>query len=177
MYIQWSREICPENRRYTRETIQPGIRNLNGRSHRECTPDPFPYMRSMHDAIIHVRYVSVSHLHKMANTTNKTNRPNRHRHEADQFDSQPSSITVPFLPSSHTMTSDTPSKPGGLSLYANLLDPSTESSPAPGTISRAPVVFKQSSEDNAQSDESAAKKQQLNAGRFPTLLSIASFAS
>ncbi|OJJ87088.1 putative G-patch DNA repair protein (Drt111) [Aspergillus glaucus CBS 516.65] len=58
------------------------------------------------------------------------------------------------------MTSDqTPSRPG-LSLYANLLDPSAES-PAPGTISRAPVVFKQSSEDNAQSDE-AAKKQQLN---------------
>lgn len=75
------------------------------------------------------------------------------------------------------MTSDTPSKPGGLSLYANLLDPSAESSPAPGTISRAPVVFKQSSEDNAQSDESAAKKQQLNSGRFPTLLSITSFAS
>lgn len=60
------------------------------------------------------------------------------------------------------MTSDsTPSKPGGtLSLYANLLDPSADSNP--GTISRAPVVFKQSSEDNAQSDESAAKKQQLN---------------
>ncbi|KAJ5176324.1 uncharacterized protein N7482_002201 [Penicillium canariense] len=56
----------------------------------------------------------------------------------------------------------TPSKPGGMmSLYANLLDPSAESSP--GTISRAPVVFKQSSEIDAQSDESAAKKQQLNA--------------
>ncbi|ODM22368.1 hypothetical protein SI65_03214 [Aspergillus cristatus] len=56
-------------------------------------------------------------------------------------------------------SNQTPSRPG-LSLYANLLDPSAESS-APGTISRAPVVFKQSSEDNAQSDE-AAKKQQLN---------------
>ncbi|KAJ6122437.1 hypothetical protein N7512_004902 [Penicillium capsulatum] len=57
----------------------------------------------------------------------------------------------------------TPSKSGGMvSLYANLLDPSAES--APGTISRAPVVFKQSSESNdAQPDESAAKKQQLNA--------------
>ncbi|CAI7629026.1 unnamed protein product [Penicillium pancosmium] len=52
-----------------------------------------------------------------------------------------------------------PSKGGGMmSLYANLLDPSAES--APGTISRAPVVFKQS--DDAQPDESAAKKQQLN---------------
>lgn len=49
-----------------------------------------------------------------------------------------------------------------MSLYANLLDPSAES--APGTISRAPVVFKQS--DDAQPDESAAKKQQLNPGTF-----------
>lgn len=49
-----------------------------------------------------------------------------------------------------------------MSLYANLLDPSAESTP--GTISRAPVVFKQSSEADAQPDDSAAKKQQLNAG-------------
>ncbi|KAJ5579105.1 hypothetical protein N7450_007972 [Penicillium hetheringtonii] len=55
----------------------------------------------------------------------------------------------------------TPAKGGGMSLYANLLDPSAES--APGTISRAPVVFKQSSEADAQPDDSAAKKQQLNA--------------
>jgi splicing factor 45 len=62
----------------------------------------------------------------------------------------------------------TPSKPGGMmSLYANLLDPSAESTP--GTISRAPVVFKQSSETDTQSDESAAKKQQLNAGTFEFL--------
>ncbi|GES62634.1 G-patch DNA repair protein [Aspergillus terreus] len=59
------------------------------------------------------------------------------------------------------MTSDsTPAKPGGmLSLYANLLDP--ESSSAPGTISRAPVVFKQADADSP-ADDSAAKKQQLN---------------
>lgn len=58
----------------------------------------------------------------------------------------------------------TPSKGGGLmSLYANLLDPSAES---PGTISRAPVVFKQGAEADAQSDESAAKKQQVNAGTY-----------
>ncbi|KAI9042559.1 putative G-patch DNA repair protein (Drt111) [Aspergillus affinis] len=58
------------------------------------------------------------------------------------------------------MTSDsTPSKPGGmLSLYANLLDPSADSA-SPGTISRAPVVFKQA-EGEAPSDESTAKKQQ-----------------
>ncbi|KAJ5875633.1 uncharacterized protein N7473_012980 [Penicillium subrubescens] len=56
----------------------------------------------------------------------------------------------------------TQSKGGGMmSLYANLLDPSAESTP--GTISRAPVVFKQSFETDAQPDESAANKQQLNA--------------
>ncbi|THC94457.1 hypothetical protein EYZ11_006060 [Aspergillus tanneri] len=67
------------------------------------------------------------------------------------------------------MTSDsTPSKPGGvISLYANLLDPSAESA-SPGTISRAPVVFKQAAEGEAQSDESAAKKQQqLSAAQKP----------
>lgn len=62
----------------------------------------------------------------------------------------------------------TPSKGGGMmSLYANLLDQSANS---PGTISRAPVVFKQSSENDAQSDESAATKQQLNAGISATLV-------
>lgn len=55
-----------------------------------------------------------------------------------------------------------PSKGGKLSLYANLLDPSAESTP--GSISRAPVVFKQSSEADTETDESAAKKQQLNPG-------------
>ncbi|GIJ82401.1 hypothetical protein Asppvi_000909 [Aspergillus pseudoviridinutans] len=61
------------------------------------------------------------------------------------------------------MASDsTPSKGGGLSLYANLLDPSSNTS-SPGTISRAPVVFKQASEGDSQTDDSAAKKQQLNA--------------
>ena len=64
-----------------------------------------------------------------------------------------------------------PPRGGGmLSLYANLLDPSADSS-APGTISRAPVVFKQSSEAEAQPDESADKKQQISAGRSHTLLS------
>ncbi|CAG8891116.1 unnamed protein product [Penicillium egyptiacum] len=54
------------------------------------------------------------------------------------------------------MASDPPPK-RGMSLYANLLDPSTD---APGTISRAPVVFKQP-ETEPQPDD-AAKKQQLN---------------
>ncbi|KAL4906447.1 hypothetical protein BDW74DRAFT_132604 [Aspergillus multicolor] len=63
------------------------------------------------------------------------------------------------------MASDsTPAKPGGmLSLYANLLDPVADNSP--GTISRAPVVFKQA-EGEAQSEEAAAKKQANNALRF-----------
>lgn len=60
-----------------------------------------------------------------------------------------------------------PSKGGTMSLYANLLDPSADSTP--GTISRAPVVFKQSSEPDVQSDDSAAKKQQVNAGTFEFL--------
>ncbi|KAJ5373404.1 hypothetical protein N7517_005410 [Penicillium concentricum] len=51
----------------------------------------------------------------------------------------------------------TPSR-GGMSLYANLLNTSTDT---PGTISRAPVVFKQS-ETEHQPDDAAAKKQQLN---------------
>ncbi|OJJ44749.1 hypothetical protein ASPZODRAFT_144703 [Penicilliopsis zonata CBS 506.65] len=57
----------------------------------------------------------------------------------------------------------TPSKAGGMSLYANLLDSSADSSSSPGTISRAPVVFKPSSEGDSQQDDSAAKKQQLSA--------------
>ncbi|KAF9887892.1 hypothetical protein FE257_009552 [Aspergillus nanangensis] len=54
--------------------------------------------------------------------------------------------------------SSTPAKPGGmLSLYANLLDPSADTSPS--TISRGPVVFQQASEGDLQADDSAAKKQ------------------
>ncbi|CAG8021310.1 unnamed protein product [Penicillium salamii] len=58
------------------------------------------------------------------------------------------------------MTSDSAKGPpkGGMSLYANLLGDSTD---APGTISRAPVVFKQTSEPEPQED-SAAKKQHVN---------------
>jgi len=65
------------------------------------------------------------------------------------------------------MTSDNPAKPvkAGLSLYANLLDPSS-SSAAPGTISRGPVVFKQPAGEEARPDEASAQKQQLSAGRY-----------
>ena len=53
----------------------------------------------------------------------------------------------------------------GLSLYANLLDPSNNS--ATGTISRPPVVFKQpAGEDLPQDKAAAAEKQQISAGRY-----------
>ena len=59
----------------------------------------------------------------------------------------------------------------GLSLYANLLDPSSNKDSTPGTISRAPVVFKQPAEEDSPQDKAAADKQQINAGRYePTSL-------
>jgi len=59
-----------------------------------------------------------------------------------------------------------PSRGGMLSLYANLLDPSsTVASATQGTISRAPVVFKQPVGDESQQDEASGKKQQISAGR------------
>lgn len=57
-----------------------------------------------------------------------------------------------------------------MSLYANLLDPSADSSAAPGTISRAPVVFKQAADGDTQQDDAASKKQQISAGSKYTLL-------
>lgn len=54
---------------------------------------------------------------------------------------------------------------GSLSLYANLLDPDADSTP--GTISRAPVVYNQSTEGESQPDKSAAKKQQLSGRHIP----------
>ena len=67
-----------------------------------------------------------------------------------------------------TMVLDTEAKSSrpGLSLYANLLDPSSKQDSAPGTISRAPVVFKQAAGDEAQQDRAAAEKQQISAGRY-----------
>lgn len=55
-------------------------------------------------------------------------------------------------------------KSGGLSLYANLLDPASESSTAPGTIAKAPVLFTQSSEGATDTDDTATDKQQKSAG-------------
>ena len=64
------------------------------------------------------------------------------------------------------MAPDSSVKPmkAGLSLYANLLDPSNASA-APGTISRAPVVFRQPLDTDSQ-DETSAQKQQISAGRY-----------
>ncbi|KAI9848163.1 MAG: hypothetical protein M1837_000837 [Sclerophora amabilis] len=64
--------------------------------------------------------------------------------------------------------SSPPSRGGLGSLYANLLDSSGNSnkSSSPTTaasISRAPVVFKQGSEDEGQGDDASNKKQQINA--------------
>jgi len=65
------------------------------------------------------------------------------------------------------MTTNGPPKPvrGGLSLYANLLDPSSNNSAAPGTISRAPVVFNKPGGNEAHQDEASVQKQQISAGR------------
>lgn len=57
------------------------------------------------------------------------------------------------------MASDPTPPKGGMSLYANLLNPSTDT---PGSISRAPVVFKQPETEPPPDD--TAKKQRLNPG-------------
>lgn len=66
------------------------------------------------------------------------------------------------------MAPDTTAKPSlpGLSLYANLLGSSSNKDAAPGTISRAPVVFKQPAGDETQQDRAAAEKQQISAGSY-----------
>ena len=66
------------------------------------------------------------------------------------------------------MAPEAPSKTpkAGLSLYADLLDPSSSSNLTPGTISRAPVVFKQPAGENSRPDEASAQKQQISAGRY-----------
>ncbi|MCJ1298612.1 hypothetical protein MMC08_001402 [Hypocenomyce scalaris] len=60
----------------------------------------------------------------------------------------------------------TKSNRAGLSLYANLLDPSTSSTSTSSTISRAPVVFKQPPSEEPQQEEAAAQKQQLSTASF-----------
>jgi len=46
------------------------------------------------------------------------------------------------------------------------LDPSSNKDSTPGTISRAPVVFKQPAGDDSQQDRAAVEKQQISAGRY-----------
>ena len=72
------------------------------------------------------------------------------------------------------MAPDTTSKSAraGLSLYANLLDPSSNKNAPAGTISRPPVVFKQPAGEDLPQDKVAAEKQQISAGRSkPTSVS------
>ncbi|KAL1960268.1 hypothetical protein VTO42DRAFT_8811 [Malbranchea cinnamomea] len=54
----------------------------------------------------------------------------------------------------------TPPK-SGMTLYANLLDPSDTTTP--GTISRAPVVFKNVTDGDTSQEDAASKKQQISA--------------
>ena len=60
------------------------------------------------------------------------------------------------------------SVPRGLSLYANLLDPSSRKDIASGTISRAPVAFKQPDVEEGPLDPVVEDKQQhTSAGIYP----------
>ena len=65
------------------------------------------------------------------------------------------------------MPSNGAAKPvrSGLSLYANLLDPAGSDS-VPGTISGAPVVYKQSQANSVQQEAPVVDKQQISAGRY-----------
>ena len=75
------------------------------------------------------------------------------------------------------MAPEAPSKAprAGLSLYANLLDPSSSSGSTPGTISRAPVVFNQSAGEDSRPDEGSAQKQQISAGRYQSVPCVTSY--
>ena len=53
----------------------------------------------------------------------------------------------------------------GLSLYANLLDPSSRSEGSTGTISGAPVLYRQST-TREDSKADSVDKQQVNAGSY-----------
>ncbi len=59
------------------------------------------------------------------------------------------------------MAPDTPAK-GKFSLYADLLDPSSSSTP--GTISGAPVTYEKPGDASSPDHDEAAKKQQALAG-------------
>lgn len=81
-------------------------------------------------------------------------------------------LNINSLPTSllFSMTSEAFNKPTRppLSLYANLLEPSFSSS-SHGTISRAPIVFKQSAWDDLRQEEDSSSKQQLSAGRHQSI--------
>ena len=59
------------------------------------------------------------------------------------------------------MAPDSKPAKAGLALYAHLLEPSSST---PGTISSAPVSYKQPSEASPEQDDAAKKQQQALAG-------------
>ena len=67
-------------------------------------------------------------------------------------------LTISHSQSTIMSSSSTPAR--GLSLYANLLDPSAATTP--GSVSRAPVVFKTGAADTHE--DASAKKHQIDAG-------------
>jgi hypothetical protein len=75
------------------------------------------------------------------------------------------------LHTSAMSNSSTPGQPprSGLSLYANLLDPTGDAS-----ISRGPVVFKNAAADTAE--ENASRKHQIDAGKSVHLPSLVRFS-
>lgn len=63
----------------------------------------------------------------------------------------------------------------GLSLYANLLDSGSAETPAPGTISQAPIAFKQfDGRAEGNDSEVSAQRQQSNAGTYEESLMLQS---
>jgi len=62
-------------------------------------------------------------------------------------------------------TTPGPARSGGLSLYANLLDPTAATAPA--SISKGPVVFKTGAADTPE--ETSAKKHGIDAGKLYAL--------
>ena len=89
----------------------------------------------------------------------------------DELTNESETPLLTMSASSAPPSSSVPARSGMVSLYANLLDPSSSNAPdaastTPASISRAPVVFKQTARDDAQLDDVSTKKQQINPGRF-----------
>jgi len=70
---------------------------------------------------------------------------------------------------SNTANQSQPTRGAGLSLYANLLDPSGANSSA--TVSKGPVMFKTSAPENTE--EASTKKPVIDPGRSSILMDFA----